>query len=120
MAFHVLESSDGRVTLKVTAELKKTELDQIQALALEAIRKWGKNRALVILEDFRGWERGANWGDITFLDRHGAAIEKMAVVGDEKWRDLALAFMGKGLRPTVIEYFSPSARNRAQAWLGEA
>jgi hypothetical protein len=38
----------------------------------------------------------------------GQHIEKMAIVGDEKWRDDALAFTAKGFRSTAIELFPAS------------
>jgi hypothetical protein len=41
----------------------------------------------------------------------------MAIVGDEKWRDDALAFTAKGFRPTAIEFFPASRLNEAHTWL---
>jgi len=31
---------------------------------------------LVIVEDFKGWERGADWGDLTFFLEHDKEIDK--------------------------------------------
>ena len=47
----------------------------------------------------------------------GQHIEMKAVVGDEKWRDDALAFTAEGFRPTAIEFFPPSRMNEARIWL---
>jgi hypothetical protein len=120
MPIQILGSSDGLVTLGVTGEMKRSDLAQIQGLAVNAIGQWGKIRVLVILENFRGWEHGADWEDTRFVETHGRDIERMAIVGDEEWRDLACAFAGKGFRPTAIEYFSPSERDKAQAWVAVA
>ncbi len=38
--------------VKIKSELKKSELDQIQMLAIEVIKQWRKIRVLVILEYF--------------------------------------------------------------------
>ena len=119
MGFEVMELADGVMSVRITGELKKAEADQIQAQAIEAIRQWGKLRLLFTLEDFRGWERGVDWGDTSFALEYGDAVQKMAIVGDESWRDLVYAFLGKGLRSTLIEYFSVEERGRAQAWLEE-
>jgi hypothetical protein len=54
----------------------------MQALAIEAIRRFGKISALFILDNFRGW------GDTSFLNEHDKDIDKIAVVGDEEWKDL--------------------------------
>jgi len=39
------------------------------------------------------------------------------IVGDEKWRDDALAFTAKGFRPTAIEFFPESRLGEARKWL---
>ena len=70
-----------------------------------------------IAEGFERWERHEEWGDVSFMIGQGQHIEKMAIVGDEKWRDDALAFTAKGFRPTAIEFFGASRLNEARAWL---
>jgi hypothetical protein len=55
-----------------------------------------------------------DWGDVSFMNQQGQHIEKMALVGDEKWRDDALAFTAKGFRPTVIEFFAAPGMNEAR------
>ena len=47
----------------------------------------------------------------------GRDVEKMAIVGDEKWRDDALAFTAKGFCPTAIELFAASRISEARMWL---
>jgi hypothetical protein len=97
--------------------LKKADYDRIVQIAKEAISRKGKVRALAILDGFQGWERHEDWGDVSFMMEQGQHIEKMAIVGDEKWRDDALAFTAKGFRPTAIEFFPPSHLNEARIWL---
>ncbi|MGH7810818.1 MAG: STAS/SEC14 domain-containing protein, partial [Candidatus Binatia bacterium] len=58
------------MSAKISGELRKTEVSEIQAAALEAIRRCGKISALFLLENFRGWQRGDEWGDISFLVEH--------------------------------------------------
>jgi len=85
--------------------------------AKQTIAREGKIRALMIAEGFEGWERKADWGDVSFMMEQGQHIEKMAIVGDEKWRDDALAFTAKGFRPAAIEFFPASRINEARIWL---
>ena len=54
---------------------------------------------------------------MSFMMEEGQHIEKMAIVGDEKWRDDALAFTAKGFRPTAIEFFTLSRPDEARTWL---
>lgn len=115
MAFEIPQSADSLVIVKLTGQLNNIDLERMQAAALEAIKQWGTIRVLVLLENFTGWERGSDWGDVSFIEGPGRAIEKLALVGDEKWKDLAYAFTAKGYRATSVEYFTPSERDRAYA-----
>jgi len=47
----------------------------------------------------------------------GRDIEKMAIVGDEKWKDDVIAFTAKGFRPTAIEFFAASRVTAARVWV---
>ena len=57
--------------------------------------------------------------DFSFQVAHDDDIERMAIVGDEQWRDLTLLFTSQGLRPFPIEYFAPGRLAEARAWLLE-
>jgi SpoIIAA-like len=105
------------VQLKIRGMLKKPDYDRIIQIAKEAIVREGKIRALVIAEAFEGWEQSGDWGDVSFMMEEGQQIEKIAIVGDEKWRDDAFAFTAKGFRPTAIEFFPASRLNEARSWL---
>ena len=72
---------------------------------------------LVLTENFAGWERGGTWNDFSFQAEADAGIERMAIVGARKWKDLALMFTAKGLRKFPIEYFEPAQLAQARAWL---
>jgi hypothetical protein len=105
------------LTIKVTGRLERAELAEAQRLATAAIRKHGPVRILVLSEDFRGWAKGGDWGDLSFQMDNDKHIAKMAVVAEENWEDLILMFTGKGLRPFPIEHFSPVDEAKARTWL---
>jgi len=117
MAFAIIDATGPIISAKVSGELGKAEVSQIQAAALEAIRRWSKISALFVLENFRGWKREGDWGDITFLTEHDKDIAKIAVVGEEEWRDLIYSFLAKGFRQAQVEYFLPADLAKARAWL---
>ena len=50
-------------------------------------------------------------------EQHDKNISRIAVVGDEKWRDLMYAFLAKGFRQTLVEYFLPGDLEKARGWL---
>ena len=113
--------TDGRVvTARVAGTLTQTELSALQRATGDIINKQGTARLLILVEQFEGWERGATWSDFSFQIHHDAHIERMAIVGDNQWKDLALLFTADGLRRFPIAYFEPADIGRARAWLDES
>ncbi|HJU61260.1 MAG TPA: STAS/SEC14 domain-containing protein [Candidatus Binatia bacterium] len=117
MPVEIIDASGKLLQLKIRGMLKKTDHERLIRIAKEAIAREGKIKALIVVEDFQGWERHEDWGDVSFMMEEGQHIEKMAIVGDEKWRDDALAFTAKGFRPTAIEFFALSRLDEARTWL---
>jgi SpoIIAA-like len=117
MPVEIIDASGKLLQLKIRGMLKKADHERIIHAAKAAIAREGKVRALLILEAFEGWERHEGWGDVSFMMDQGQHIEKMAIVGDEKWHDDALAFTAKGFRPTAIEFFATARLNEARTWL---
>ena len=117
MPVDIIDASGKLLELKIRGMLKKADHERIIQIAKEAIAREGKIRALIVTEEFEGWERSGDWGDVSFMIEEGQHIEKMAIVGDEKWRDDALAFTAKGFRPTAIEFFPAAHLNEARRWL---
>ena len=73
---------------------------------------------LVTLENFAGWKRDPAWADdLDFQASHGNDIARIAIVGDPRWRDEALVYVGKGFRRTEGEFFAPASLDAARAWL---
>lgn len=109
---------DGDVlTIKVSGRLERAELAEAQRLATDAIQKRGPVRILVLSEDFKGWAKDGDWGDLSFQIDNDAFIRKMAVVSDRDWKDLVLMFTGRGLRSFPIEHFLPADEAKARTWL---
>jgi hypothetical protein len=117
MPVEVIDASGKLLQAKVRGTLQRAEYDRMLQLAREIITREGKMRVLVLLDGFDGWERHRDWGDVSFAVQEGRHIEKMAIVGDEKWRDEALAFTAAGFRPTVIEFFAAARLADAKRWL---
>lgn len=107
--------SDNVVHVRISGEMQVADQRALQRLATGAP---GPLRVLVTLEDFHGWERSPAWNDDAgFLPQHGERIARMALVGEERWRDDALLFVGKGFRDAEIAFFPEAARRRAEEWL---
>jgi hypothetical protein len=117
MSAEIVTTDNGVLTIKITGKLTKPELESVQKDAAEILTTQGKMSVLVIAQDFEGWEKTGDWGDLSGQDSFDPNVKKMAIVGEKKWEDLALLFAAKGLRKFPIEYFPPSDLARARAWL---
>ncbi|UCC99542.1 MAG: STAS/SEC14 domain-containing protein [Phycisphaerales bacterium] len=76
-----------------------------------------KVKILVLAEEFSGWGKEGDWGDLTFMYEHDAQIEKIAVVAEDKWKDQILMFLGAGRRQAAVEFFLPGETQAARDWL---
>jgi hypothetical protein len=119
MSAGIVSTANGIVAVKISGKLRQPELVAIEKTMAEIFRQQGKMRILILAEDFQGWERGGDWGDLSFMRENDQHMEKMAIVVDAKWKDLALIFTGKNYRECPVEYFQPEEVAQAQAWLME-
>jgi hypothetical protein len=86
---------DNVYRLEIRGMLRKADLDRCQeALAGEAARI----------------------GPVKLLF-DGHTIERIAIVGDERWKSQTLMFAGADLRRAPVEFFSEDAVDQARAWL---
>src|SRR5688572_6535335 len=119
MSVEIIEHSGSTLTARISGKLTQPELGALQDAAGDILKKHGKTRLLILTDNFDGWERGGDWGDLSFSIEHDKHIEKMAIVGEKKWEALVLLFTSKGLRRFPIEYFQPADIVKARAWLAE-
>jgi hypothetical protein len=117
MSAKIVDTTEGVLTIKFTGKLRQPELAAVQRSAREFVEQHGKASVLAVVEDFVGWEKGGDWGDLSLQMDVDPHIEKMAIVGERRWEELALIFVAKGLRSFPIEYFQPAELDRARAWL---
>src|SRR5690349_17359378 len=116
MSAQIVNAADNDIlTIKITGKLSAPELIGVRKTAAELLRQKDHSKLLVLIQNFEGWNKGGDWGDLSGQAELDPNVEKMAIVGDKKWEDFALIFAGQGLRRFPIEYFDDP--NKAQAWL---
>ena len=113
----IQQEADGIWVLRVSGTLRKSELDAAQSVVSKAFAKSQSAKFLVMVENFQGWEKGGDWGDLAFFVEHGDKIEKIALVADPKWKDNLLVFAGAGFRKGAVEFFPTAQHAQALAWL---
>jgi hypothetical protein len=103
--------------LELTGRLHAADLEAVQQAAAGQIRGGGKIRLLVLLHTFEGWDPAAT--GLAFYIKHGEDIERIAIVGDGRWRDEALMFAGADLRQAQVEFFLPPDGRWAAEWVAQ-
>jgi hypothetical protein len=103
--------------LDIHGLLLKSELDACQRRLVEEFARAGAVKLIVFLDDFEGWEKGAAWNDLSFYAKHGNSIVRIAIVGEERWRHVAMMFASADLRRAPVEFFREQNEAAARAWL---
>ena len=118
MPIAVVHETGNVYRLEIGGRLTRTELAACESELAGALQAGGTARLLCVANGFVGWD-GDGWQNLSFYVAHGDAIDRIAVVADERWRDELLMFAAAGLRRAPVEFFSAHDVARARAWLSE-
>jgi hypothetical protein len=110
---------DHTCLLRLSGRVLRTEFDNVQDPVAGDIDRGGKPRILAVLENFEGWEQSLAWSDLDFRYRHSNEIAKIAIVGEPRFEQQALAFAGAGFRNAPVKFFPDSQLAEARAWLAQ-
>ena len=111
--------TDNLYLVRISGNLKKSELDELQSEFVAFLADAGAIRLLIVLENFTGWDRDGDWGDQSFFLTHGDYLERIAIVGERGWEAEMLAVVGAGLRKAPVKFYPPSGEAQARVWLSE-
>lgn len=115
-----IRHQEGEVyVMRITGLLKKSELDALQAAATRILDydPLMRVKLLILLDQFQGWERNPDWGDMTFYVEHGDKITKIAIVGDPRWETEFKMFTGAGFRAAPVQFYPEDQLQQARTWL---
>lgn len=119
MPYDIVESRQGGIVhARIRGVMTPEDQRAREDLATRRIDAGQAMSLLVTLENFAGWSKDPAWADdLDFQASHGNDIARIAIVGDRRWRDDALLFVGKGFRRTDVEFFPAESLDAAWAWL---
>jgi hypothetical protein len=119
MSITVTKEPDGLIVVKVEGALEFEDLKEVQDAGVEGIEGGGKIKILVLAEDFSGWGKEGDWGDLTFMYEHDGEIERIAVLAEDEWKEQIMMFLGAGRRQASVEYFLPGQEKDARNWVNQ-
>lgn len=110
---------DGILVFRVSGSLHAHDFEAALQAGEAQIQESGRIRFLVIYDGFEGWDHDFvdEELDSELVDEQDENIDKIAVIGEERWRESTELFLLKGLRKAAVEYFEPGQEALARAWL---
>ena len=117
MSMTFIKESDDLFVINVQGVLVFEDLKEVESKASEGIDRSGKVKLLVLADQFSGWGKEGDWGDLTFMYEYDGYIEKIAVVANEKWKDEILMYLGAGRRQAQVKFFFDDEAEDARDWL---
>jgi len=117
MSMSVQQEENNVYRLDVRGTLQKQDFQRCQEVLISEMGRVGTIRLLLILDGFEGWDQKDDWRDMTFYTKYGSSIDRIAIVGDERWRSETLMFAGADLRRAPVKFFADGSLDQARAWL---
>ena len=93
------------------------DLTEVQNRARAEMDPQQKVNILILAQQFAGWGKGGDWGDVSFMYEVDPSLEKIAIVATQKWRDEIMMFVGADRRQAVVKFFLDDQERDARSWL---
>jgi hypothetical protein len=94
----------------------RTELERCREQVQQEIDRVGAVRLLFDLDGFDGWDRDASWKDVFVYVGRGDRIERIAIVGLERWQQ-TWTFSVADMYRARVEFFPEAEVAEARTWL---
>lgn len=111
MSVKIVDVDEGVVTLRIVGKLQYAEFEKFQKTAAKEIARLEKVRVLVLAEDFEGWGKDGNWGDLSLQTGFDKNIERMANRRRRKVAGLGRAIHGPGTPALSHQILSTGANS---------
>jgi hypothetical protein len=119
MSVVISQEPNNCMVVTVTGVFSYQDLQAVQNTAKAILNSSVKTNCLILAQQFTGWGKEGNWGDLTFMYENDSLIGKIAVVAEKKRQVELLMFLGGGMRQAAVKYFFPGEEQEARAWLSE-
>ena len=117
MSVTFTKESEDLFVISVQGVLTFDDQKEVEKEGREQFDRSQKVKLLVLAEQFSGWGKEGDWGDLTFMHEYDPYIEKIAVVAEGKWKDQILMYIGAGRREAAVKFFFEDEEEDARDWL---
>jgi hypothetical protein len=119
MAIALNELKDGKIIeVAVTGRLTDADYQRFIPEFERMTSRYKKIRLLFEMSQFHGWDVKAAWDDLKLGAKHYGDVERIAMIGEEKWQEWMARF-SKPFTAAEVRYFDKTAAPAALTWLEE-
>ena len=120
MAIRFHEENGGKtLAVHVSGKLAAADYEDFVPEFERLVRLHGTLRVLFEMTGLHDWTAGALWADTKFAMHHFHDIDRLAVVGEQKWQEWMAPFC-KPFTKATVRYFDRADAAEARKWLDEA
>lgn len=119
MALKENATKENVVVVKIDGDMSDAESETVSRTLATEIEKTGATRLLIFMEDYASFNTAEDlYFNLGFARRHAENIERMAVIGDQRWRKTWVALFGlfSGIESA---YFERAEAEEAWQWVRE-
>lgn len=84
--FDITKESEDLFVVKVKGTLAFEDLKDFERRPRAAIDRSKRVKMLAVFEEFAGWGKEGDWGDLTFMYEYDPFIGGIAVVAENRWK----------------------------------
>ena len=110
------DSSERCLGFKLSGKLHDEDYKHFVPAVEAAVKLHGKVRILAQFHDFHGWDLKALWDDIKFATEFCSKVERIAMVGENRWEEW-MARVCKPFTLAHVKYFDHHEMDAAWSWL---
>ncbi len=116
--YELLPQTEGNVLgVRVSGTVTGDDYERFRPVIDARVREHGAVRLLIHMHDFDGWDDlEAMWEDAKLDAAHYADVERLAMVGEERWQDWVTRLTDL-LVPGDVRYFDEADLDEAWAWV---
>ena len=120
MPINLIEENGGMLlAVHVSGKLVKADYEHFVPEFERLVGLHGKLHMLFDMTGFNAWTAGALCENTNFAMHHFSDIDRLAVVGEQKWQE-GMATFCKPFTKATVKYFDHTVATEARNWLGAA
>ena len=119
MSYTIIQKTGTHVWIKISDLFTVNDLLSLQGSLEAHLQQSSRIHILIELENFYGWSHESGWESTSFLPESDNKTSRVALVGDEKWKDEFFMFIGYPLTTVDVAYFPTTQLRDAAVWLSK-